>query len=99
MGRRRTGVNKARDIIRCCQTMDLSEQQIARALDAEQAPSPGSPYPVLEARFAEMVVELKKRKRHDAAVPVGVLHQCLGLCMAALCAQACCCAKRSERSG
>lgn len=46
MGRRRTGVNKARDIIRCCQTMDLSEQQIARALEAEQSLSPGSRYAV-----------------------------------------------------
>jgi hypothetical protein len=79
--------------------MDLSEQQIARALDAEQAPSPGSRYAVLEARFSEMVVELKKRKRRDAAVPVGVLHQCLGLCMAALWARAGWCAKRSESSG
>ena len=32
MGRRRTGVNKVRDIIRYGQTTDLSERQIARAL-------------------------------------------------------------------
>ena len=32
MGRRRTGVNKVRDIIRYDQTTDLSERQIARAL-------------------------------------------------------------------
>ena len=32
MGRRRTGVNKVRDIIRYSQTTDLSERQIARAL-------------------------------------------------------------------
>jgi transposase len=32
MGRRRTGVNKIRDIIRYGQTTDLSERQIARAL-------------------------------------------------------------------
>ena len=92
-------MNRARDIIRCCQTMDLSEQQIARALDAEQAPSPCSRHAVLEARFSEMVVELKKRKRRDAAVPVGVLHQCLNLYMAALWARAGCSAKMSERSG
>ena len=99
MGRRRTGVNKARDIIRYRQTTDLSEQQIARALEAEQSLSPGSRYAALQARFAEMVVELKKRKRRDAAVPVRVLHQCLGLRMAALWAHAGCSAKRSERSG
>jgi len=32
MGRRRTGVNKVRDIIRYSQTTDMSERQIARAL-------------------------------------------------------------------
>jgi len=32
MGRRRTGVNKVRDIIRYGKTTDLSERQIARAL-------------------------------------------------------------------
>ena len=32
MGRRRTGVNKVRDIIRYNHTTDLSERQIARAL-------------------------------------------------------------------
>ena len=32
MGRRRTGVNKVRDIIRYGQTTELSERQIARAL-------------------------------------------------------------------
>jgi transposase len=98
MGRRRTGVNKVRDIIRYRQTTNLSERQIARALgvsrtvvaktilafqrsgldpaevagmadsqllkslQAERAPSPGGRYALLEARFPEMIVELKKRK-------------------------------------
>jgi hypothetical protein len=33
MGRRRTGVNKVREIIRYGCTTELSEQQIARALE------------------------------------------------------------------
>lgn len=97
MGRRRSKVNKVREIIRYGCTTELSERQIARALevsrtvvaktlrafrhsgldcdtaavmadsellkrlDGERAVSADGRYAVLEARFPQMVLELKKK--------------------------------------
>ncbi|MGA2642393.1 MAG: IS21 family transposase [Spirochaetia bacterium] len=41
---------------------EMADSQLLKCLQAERPPSQGSRYAMLEARFPEMIVELKKRK-------------------------------------